>query len=99
MAGHHSHAWLGTVRRLKLLLDRNADVESKDEYGLTPISHATGNGHEAVVKLLLDRNADIESKDEYGWTPPFLTGMPTLNLRMKMAERRSFMQSSTITML
>ena len=53
---------------VKLLLDKNADVETKDKYGQTPLSRATKNGHEAVVKLL-DKNADVESKDSYGQTP------------------------------
>jgi ankyrin repeat protein len=39
---------------VKLLLEKGADVESKDRYdGRTPLSWAANNGHEAVVKLLL----------------------------------------------
>jgi ankyrin repeat protein len=40
---------------VKLLLDKNADVESKDIKDRTPLSWAVECGHEAVVKLLLDR--------------------------------------------
>jgi ankyrin repeat protein len=48
----------------KLLLDKNADIESKvNIYSQTPLSWAAKNGHEAVVKLLLDKNADVESKN------------------------------------
>ena len=55
---------------VKLLLDKGADVESKNEYGgLTPLFWAAENGHEAVVKLLLDNGADPESKDNFGRTP------------------------------
>jgi ankyrin repeat protein len=36
---------------VKLLLDKNADIESKDGTGQTPRSMAAGNGHKAVVKL------------------------------------------------
>ena len=48
---------------MKLLLEKGADVESKDQYGQTPLSWAAENGHEAVVKLLLEKGADVESKD------------------------------------
>ena len=55
---------------VKLLLEKGADVESKDRYyGQTPLSWAAEKGHEAVVKLLLEKGADVESKDEYGRTP------------------------------
>jgi ankyrin repeat protein len=44
---------------VKLLLEKNADLESKDdEYGQTPLSWAARNGHEAVVKLLLEKGAE-----------------------------------------
>ena len=56
---------------VKLLFEKGADLESKDnEFGRTPLSWAARNGHEAVVKLLLEKGADLESKDnEYGRTP------------------------------
>jgi Ankyrin repeats (many copies) len=41
---------------VKLLLEKGADVESKDaESGRTPLSRATERGREAVVKLLLKK--------------------------------------------
>ena len=48
---------------VKLLLEKGADVESKDKYGRTPLWRAAAHGHEAVVKLLLEKGADVESKD------------------------------------
>jgi ankyrin repeat protein len=39
---------------VKLLLEKGAELESKDKYGQTPLSWAAERGHEAVVKLLLE---------------------------------------------
>jgi ankyrin repeat protein len=51
---------------VELLLEKGADVESKDSDGLTPLSWAARGGHEAVVKLLLEKGADTESKNSHG---------------------------------
>ncbi|KAK4210289.1 hypothetical protein QBC37DRAFT_35880 [Rhypophila decipiens] len=61
----------GDMAVVQLLLEKNADLETKDtEYGRTPLSWAARNGHEAVVKVLLEKNADLETKDtKYGRTP------------------------------
>jgi ankyrin repeat protein len=43
---------------VKLLLEKGADVESKDAVGQTPLSRAATGGHKAVVKLLLEKGAE-----------------------------------------
>ena len=54
---------------VKLLLEKGAELESKDSKdasnGWTPLSWAAYNGHEAVAKLLLKKGAELESKDTY----------------------------------
>jgi ankyrin repeat protein len=37
---------------VKLLLEKGAELESKDGQGRTPLSWAAEKGHEAMVKLL-----------------------------------------------
>jgi len=54
---------------VKLLLEKGAELESKDKYGRTPLSYAAWNGHEAVVKLLLEKGAELGSTDEHCQTP------------------------------
>jgi ankyrin repeat protein len=49
---------------VKLLLEKNADIETKDKYRRMPLSLAAGNGHKAVVKLLLGKGAH-KSHDLY----------------------------------
>jgi len=51
---------------VKLLLEKGAKLETKDEdNGWTPLSYAAENGHEVVVKLLLEEGAKLETKGEY----------------------------------
>ena len=54
---------------MQQLLDKGADVESKDSSGWTPLLWAAWNGNEEIIQLLLDKGADIESKDSSGLTP------------------------------
>ncbi|KAK0623844.1 ankyrin repeat-containing domain protein [Immersiella caudata] len=52
-----------------VLLDKGADIETRDQVGRTPLLWAAENGHEGVVVLLLDKGADIETRDQIGQTP------------------------------
>src|ERR1700733_3963544 len=64
----------GHVAVVKLLLEKGAKLEAKDERnGLTPLLWAAANGHEAVVKLLLEKGAELETKSDKdnGQTPLF----------------------------
>jgi ankyrin repeat protein len=55
---------------VELLLEKGADVESKDIFGKTPLSWAAWNGHEEAVKLLLEKGADMESKNRLSSATP-----------------------------
>ncbi|RYP21555.1 hypothetical protein DL765_002191 [Monosporascus sp. GIB2] len=65
-------ACVGLEAVSKLLLDKGADIEAKDEYGRTPLLLAALFKYEAVVRLLLDKGADIEAQDQSGLTPLLL---------------------------
>jgi ankyrin repeat protein len=63
----------GRESMVQILLERDADVESKDvEHGRTPLSWAAGNGHAGVVKLLIASNADMKSTDLHHNKTPFI---------------------------
>lgn len=54
----------------RLLERSDVEADSKDNYGLTPLSWAARNKYEAVVRLLLERDdVEADSKDNYGRTP------------------------------
>jgi ankyrin repeat protein len=53
----------------ELLLETDADVDSKDNHDRTPLSWAAQNGHEAVVEQLLKKGADVDSEDIDNQTP------------------------------
>lgn len=55
---------------VQLLLERGAEVNSRDQDGQTPLSWAAEKGRESVVQVLLENRAGINSKDNnYGRTP------------------------------
>jgi len=54
---------------VKLLLDKGAEIETKDKWGKTPLSWAAEHGRKVVVKLLLDKDAEIEIKNKLDQTP------------------------------
>jgi ankyrin repeat protein len=53
---------------VKLLLDKVADVNVKNNYGKTALIAAAGGGHTDIVKFLLSKVADVNVKNEYGNT-------------------------------
>ena len=59
----------GDARRVRELLDKGANVNARDEYGLAPLHVAAFNGQLDVARLLIDRGADVNAIDELGETP------------------------------
>ena len=43
---------------VKLLVEKGAEIESKDSYGRTPLWWAAEKGHKVVVKLLVEKDAE-----------------------------------------
>jgi len=53
----------------RLLLDRGAQVDTRDSSGRTPLSHCAELTNLSVCKLLVDRGAAVDSTDSNGCTP------------------------------
>lgn len=58
----------GNLQKVKELLDRGVDVNTRSESGVTPLMLACAEGQIDVVKLLLARGADVNVKDNSGRT-------------------------------
>jgi ankyrin repeat protein len=59
----------GQVIRIRRLLDLHADVDHRDQDGLTALHHAIFGGFEDAVQLLLDRGADANASSPAAATP------------------------------
>jgi len=56
---------VGDIFRVKYLLEGGADVNARDEAGLTPLHIATTD----VAELLINRGASVNARNRYGETP------------------------------
>jgi Ankyrin repeats (3 copies) len=64
----HRAALNGREAAVRLLLEKEADVDARDEHGWTVLYWSAWDGHEATVRLLLEKGADIDARDEHGRT-------------------------------
>lgn len=58
-----------SLKIVKLLITRGANVNVHDRDGLTPLMKAIGSYNLLVVTYLLDSGADVNAKDQRGHTP------------------------------
>ena len=63
IASHRGH-----VAIVRILLEREVNIDERDNNGRTALQMAAINGHEAVVQLLLQRGACINACDALGRT-------------------------------
>ena len=59
----------GNIKAVKQHLAAGADVNAKDDGGVTTLQYAASRGHKELAELLIAEGADINAKDEDGHTP------------------------------
>ena len=59
----------GDIEAVQQHLVAGADVNAKDEEGLTPLHLAASWGHKEVAELLIDNGADVNVKSGFGQPP------------------------------
>jgi ankyrin repeat protein len=62
-------ALFGQTEAARLLLEKGANVNSKNNEGATPLLVAAFFCHPETVKLLLEKGADVRAKNNRGETP------------------------------
>jgi outer membrane protein assembly factor BamB len=60
----------GDVKKVEAALARGADVNARDEIGISALWLAAGKGHLEVVKVLLKHGADASTKDNIWYESP-----------------------------
>lgn len=61
-------AQLGDIGRVRELLNKGADVNTKNNLGYTALMAASRDDYLDIVKELINRNANIDSKSNSGYT-------------------------------
>jgi ankyrin repeat protein len=54
---------------IKFLLDEGADVNARDDRGISPLQFASAVGNLPIVEMLLDRGAHVNVCDNFGFSP------------------------------
>ncbi len=60
----------GDAKAVQALLDKGADVNAKNEIGITALWIAASNGKANVVEVLLERGADVNARDGIWYQTP-----------------------------
>ena len=65
----HGAALHSRTEITELLIDNDADVNSRDVFAVTPLHLAVLGGHKEIAELLIDAGASVNVKNKNGNTP------------------------------
>ena len=60
---------------IRVLISEGAEVNAKDEYGMTPLLYATWKSSPEIVQLLIEKGADVNARNTDGRTPLTIAAM------------------------
>ena len=59
----------GDIKRVKLLIKSGANVNSKNQFGRTPVQAAAARGNSEVLKFLINSGGKVDVRDDLGTVP------------------------------
>ncbi len=71
----------GDVKALQLAIDNGADVNAKNEFGVSALWIAAGKGNLDVIELLVKKGADVNSRDDIWYQTPLSAAAGSLQLK------------------
>jgi outer membrane protein assembly factor BamB len=70
----------GDVQAVQAALEKGADVNACNEYGVSALWIAAGKGKLAVIELLVNRGADVNARDDIWYQTPLSTAVGSYQL-------------------
>jgi outer membrane protein assembly factor BamB len=70
----------GDVKAMQGAIDNGADVNGRNEYGVTALWIAAGKGKLDVVQLLVQKGADVNSRDDIWYQTPLSSAVGSLQV-------------------
>ena len=88
----------GHFDSVKVLIDSEAKVDSRDGDGLTALNWASMRGRYQIAQLLLEKGADVNTRDNDDITPLlYATGTQNIDLMNLLIRNGADLESETIT--